>query len=202
MRGYAPPVSSNGTFGALLDAMKRAAAALRDRDIPFALAGSLAVYARGGPETDHDVDFVLTPEAAGHALEVLAQSGFRCERPPEGWLYKVYDSNDAMIDLIFSPNGQDPAVVSEIVQRAEELEVYAITVRVMSATDVLASKLLALREHHVDYEPSLEIARALREQIEWDVLADRTAGSPYAAAFFTLTQELGLAPPATGATRP
>lgn len=186
--------SSNGAFGVLLDAMKRAAATLRDHDIPFTLAGSLAVYARGGPETDHDVDFVLGPDEAERAIEVLGRSGFRCERPPEGWLYKVYDSNDAMIDLIFSPNGQSPDVVAEIVARADELEVYAIKLRVMSATDVLASKLLALREHNVDYEPALEIARALREQIEWDVLAERTAGSPYAAAFFALAAGLGLAP--------
>jgi len=190
-------MAANGTFGALLDAMKRAAATLRDHEVPFALAGSLAVYARGGPETDHDVDFVLSPRDADRALEVLAQSGFRCERPPEGWLYKVFDERDAMIDLIFSPNGQPPEVVDEIVGRADEIEVYAIKLKVMSATDVLASKLLALREHSVDYEPALEIARALREQVDWNVLAERTAGSPYAAAFFTLAERLGLAPAAT-----
>jgi len=193
-------VATNGTFAGLLDAMKRAAAALRDHEIPFTLAGSLAVYARGGPESDHDVDFVLAPHDAERALEVLGQAGFRCERPPEGWLFKVFDSNDAMIDLIFSPNGQPPDVVAEIVDRADELEVYAITMRVMSATDVLASKLLALREHYLDYEPSLEVARALREQIDWKMLAERTSGSPYAAAFFTLAQGLGLAPGAAGSS--
>lgn len=190
-------MTGNGTFGALLDAMKRAAATLRDHEVPFALAGSLAVYARGGPETDHDVDFVLSPRDADRALEVLAQAGFRCERPPEGWLFKVFDEGDAMIDLIFSPNGQPPEVVDEIVGRADEIEVYAIKLRVMSATDVLASKLLALREHSVDYEPALEIARALREQVDWQVLAERTSASPYAAAFFTLAEGLGLAPAAT-----
>ena len=187
-------MAGNGTFGDLLDAMKRAAATLRDHQIPFTLAGSLAVYARGGPESEHDVDFVLAPQDADRALEVLGHAGFHCERPPEGWLYKVFDANDAMIDLIFSPNGQPPEVVAEIVDRADELEVYAITMRVMSATDVLASKLLALREHYLDYEPSLEVARALREQIDWTMLAERTSGSPYAAAFLTLAQGLGLAP--------
>jgi len=188
---------SDGTFGALLDAMKRAAATLRDHDVPFALAGSLAVYARGGPETDHDVDFVLGPRDADRAYEVLGQAGFRCERPPEGWLYKVFDERDAMIDLIFAPNGQGADVVEEILDRADELEVYAIKLKVMSATDVLASKLLALREHSIDFEPALEIARALREQVDWKVLAERTADSPYAAAFFTLAAGLGLDPAAT-----
>jgi Uncharacterised nucleotidyltransferase len=184
-------VSSEPPFSLLLNAMKHAAAALRDHDIEFALAGGLAVYARGGPETDHDVDFVLRKGDAERALEMLSQAGFRCEKPPEGWLYKVYDENDAMIDLIFAPNNR-PQAIEDILARADELEVYAITMKVMSVTDVLATKLLALKEHEVDYEPALEIARACREQIDWGVLRERTGGHPYAKAFFTLADELGL----------
>jgi len=183
---------SDGTFSNLLVAMKRAAAALRDHDIDFALAGGLAVYARGGPETEHDVDFVLHQADAEHALEMLADEGFRCERPPEGWLYKVYDEDGSLIDLIFAPNNQ-PEAVAGILARAEEMEVYAITLKVMSVTDVLATKLLALKEHEVDYESVLEVARACREQIDWDVLRERTGDYPYAKAFFTLAEELGLA---------
>ena len=185
---------STAIFDSLLDAMKRAAALLRDHDVEFVLAGSLAVYARGGPETNHDVDFVLSPAEAERALGILEAAGFRGERPPEGWLYKVFDENDAMIDLIFSPNGADADTVANIVTHADVIEVYAIKMRVMSATDVLASKLLALREHYVDYEPALEVARSLREQIDWPVLWDRTHNSPYAQAFFTLARALGLAP--------
>jgi hypothetical protein len=181
---------SDASFGALLDAMKVAAATLRDHDIPFALAGGLAVYARGGIETDHDVDFVLTRADADRALELLGERGWRCERPPEGWLFKVYEE-EAMIDLIFAPNNR-PDLVPEIIARADDLEVYAVTMKVMSITDVLATKLLALKEHEVDYESVLTIARATREQIEWDVLRERTAGHPYAQAFFTLADELGL----------
>jgi hypothetical protein len=70
--------------------------------------------------------------------------------------------------------------------------VYAITMKVMSVTDVLATKLLALKEHEVDYDSVLEIARACREQIDWDVLRERTVDWPYAKAFFTLADELGL----------
>jgi hypothetical protein len=186
---------STAIFDSLLGAMKRAAAILRDHDVQFALAGSLAVYARGGPETNHDVDFVLTPAEAERALGVLGGEGFRVERPPEGWLYKVYDESDAMVDLIFSPNGADAATVERIVAHADEIEVYAIKMKVMSATDVLASKLLALREHYADFGPALEVARSLREQIDWAVLWDRTHHSAYAQAFFTLARALALAPP-------
>jgi predicted nucleotidyltransferase len=176
----------------LLTAMKNAAAILRDNGIDVALAGGFAVYARGGPPTEHDVDFMLREEDAERALEVLTGDGFRAERPPEGWLYKVYDENDSMIDLIFAPNSK-PEVVPEILARAEELEIYAITMKVMSVTDVLATKLLTLKEHEVDYESVLEIARSCREQIDWNLLRERTEESPYAKAFFTLVDELGLA---------
>jgi predicted nucleotidyltransferase len=184
-------MSSDANFSDLLTAMKRAAATLRDHDIEFALAGGLAIYARGGPETGHDVDFVLRAEDALRALEMLGNAGFRCEKPPEGWLFKVYDENDSLIDLIFAPNNQ-PDAVPEILERADELEVYAITMKVMSVTDVLASKLLAMKEHEADYESVIEIGRACREQIDWEVLHERTDGNPYAKAFFTLAEELEL----------
>jgi predicted nucleotidyltransferase len=181
---------SDGKFSDLLVAMKRAAAILRDHGIEFALAGGLAVYARGGPESEHDVDFVLRHQDADRALEMLESAGFRSERPPEGWLYKVYDG-ESLIDLIFSPNNR-PEAVDAILERADELEVYAIRLKVMSVTDVLATKLLALKEHEVDFESVLEVARACREQIDWDVLRERTGDYPFARAFFTLAEGLQL----------
>ena len=183
---------SEVSSGTLLDALKRAAAVLRDHDIDFALAGGFAVYARGGPETDHDVDFVLSQGDAEEALTLLAEAGFRTERPPEGWLYKVYDDAGAWIDLIYAPNNR-PEDVPAMLERADEMEIYAITIKVMSVTDVLASKLRALKEHEVDYDDVLEIARACREQIDWRVLRGSTEGSPYASAFFTLVDELKIA---------
>lgn len=179
-------------FQNLLTAMKRAAAVLRDNEIPFVLAGGLAVYARGGPPTEHDVDFMLREGDAERALAALTAAGFRAERPPEGWLYKVFDQDDSMIDLIFAPNGK-PERVQAFLDRAEDIEVYAITMPVMSVTDVLATKLLTLKEHELDYDSVIEIARTCREQIDWGALRELTAESPYAKAFFTLVDELGLA---------
>ena len=184
-------MSRDDQFEQILGAMKVAAAVLRDGKIPFALAGGLAVYARGGPPTEHDVDFVIREDDAQRALELLGEAGFRAERPPEGWLYKVFDENDAMIDLIFAPNSS-PERVQEILDRATELEIYAITLPVMTVTDVLESKLRTLKEHETDYEDVLEIARTCREQIDWETLRRRLDDSPYAKAFFTLADELEL----------
>jgi predicted nucleotidyltransferase len=178
-------------FETLLVAMRKAAGALRDADVPFALAGSVAVYAHGGPDTDHDVDFLVKPADADRALGALGQAGFRLDKPAEGWLYKAVDPGGAMIDIIFEPT--TGPVTDELLDRAEIVEVYAIRVPVLSPTDVLASKLLALREHNLDFAPMLEIARSLREQIDWGLLRERTRESAYAQPFFTLVEELGLA---------
>jgi predicted nucleotidyltransferase len=177
------------TFEELLEALKHAAAALRDTGVRFALGGGLAIWARGGPETEHDVDLFVKAEDAERALQALETAGFRTEEPPEGWLYKAW-RDGVMVDVIFAPTGL--TVDDAWLDRAEELEVHAVRMPVMLAEDVLVAKLLAMREHEVDYDQVLEIARTVREQIDWDELRSRTNGSPYAKAFFTLVDELGL----------
>jgi Uncharacterised nucleotidyltransferase len=178
-------------FEAIEEALKKTVAALREADVKFLLGGSLASWARGGPETRHDLDFIVKPEEADRALEALEANGMRPERPAEEWLYKAWDG-DVLIDLIFEPRGLP--VTDEVIARGEELQVLGMTVPVMALEDVLATKLLALTEHRLDYAPPLEIARALREQIDWRALRARTRGSPYAAAFFVLVEELGVIP--------
>jgi predicted nucleotidyltransferase len=176
-------------FPDLLDTLKRSAAALQDAQVPFALGGGLACWARGGPETEHDVDYMVRPEDADRALEALEKAGFKTEKPPENWLYKAY-KGDVLIDLIFDPQGGP--VNDGVLERAEELEVEAVRMNVMTLEDVMVTKLLALREHEVDYDSVLEVARSLRELIDWDDVRERTSDSPYARTFFFLGQELGI----------
>ena len=178
-------------FDEMLPSLKKAAAALRDAEIPFILAGGIAAWARGGPETDHDVDFVLKPADAERALEVLEDAGMRPERPPEPWLYKAFDG-EVMIDVIFSPAGLE--VTDEVIERSDELEVWAVPMRVMRPEDILVTKLCAMTEHTIDYGACLEIARSLREQIVWDDVRRRTDSSPFAKAFFTLVEALEIVP--------
>jgi hypothetical protein len=52
-----------------------------------------------------------------------------------------------------------------------------------------------LNEQRLDYAPVVEIARALRERIDWPELIDRTSSSPYARAFFALLRELDVLTP-------
>ena len=177
---------------AMLAALKTAAAALRDHDIPFAVGGGIAVWARGGPATEHDIDLVIRPDDVDTALAALAEEGMRTERPPEGWLVKAWDG-DVLIDLVFAPAGF--IVDDEVLARCEERNVQAVPMLLLPTEDIMVSKLLSLTEHYLAYEPLLEHARALREQVDWAQVRRRTETSPFARAFFTLVEELGIVDP-------
>jgi hypothetical protein len=178
-------------FAAIERALKRAAAALRDAGIPFLLGGSLASWARGGPETDHDLDLMVKPEDAGRALDALVQAGMRAEDPPEEWLLKAHDG-DVLIDVIFAPKGLP--MTDDVIARGEEMAVLSMEMRVMALEDVLVTKLMALSEHALRYESLLRISRALREQVDWAAVRARTETSPFARAFFVLAEGLAILP--------
>jgi hypothetical protein len=184
-------VRHRDAFNALIDTMKVTVATLRDADVQFMLGGSMAAWARGGPEPDNDLDLMVSPAHAEAALNALAAAGMRVERPPEEWLYKAWHA-EVLIDLIFCPSGLE--LTDEVFNRAEAISVMAVTMPVMALEDVLVTMLYALDEHALDYSRLVAITRALREQIDWPALRRRASGSPYAKAFMTLVEELEIAP--------
>lgn len=179
--------------------MKRACAALDEANVPAMLGGGLATWARGGPPTDHDVDFYLREEDAPKGHEALAAAGMNVSTPPEGWLLKAHDG-EILVDLIYRPAGG--AIGDEHFERATPMELMAQPVLVASIDDVLTTKLMALTEQEPDFRSVLELARSLREQIDWEFVRARTETSPFAAAFFTLVESLGIAPMGADADPP
>jgi hypothetical protein len=173
--------------------MKRAIAALEAERIPCLLGGGMGCWAYGGPPSSKDLDLMVKASDAERALRALEGAGMRSERPAEQWLLKAWDG-DVLIDLIFDPIGVP--ITDEVIERGQVLGVGGMEVRVMALDDILATKLLAFDEHSLDYRPSLQIARALRERIDWSRLRRRVAHSPYARAFLALVEELGIAPAA------
>jgi hypothetical protein len=180
------------TFEELIGAMKKAASVLRKAGVPFVLGGGLACWARGGPKTVHDVDFLVRRDDVDAAVQAFRAAGHRTEDPPEGWLRKAY-VDGVLVDLIFEPSGGP--VTAETIERAEVLEVVALRIPVATVEDVLSQKLLALTEQELAFGGVLELARALREQIDWGEVRRRTGRSPFAKAFFTLVEELGIVEP-------
>jgi hypothetical protein len=177
----------------LLEALKAVAVALKGRDLPFALAGGFAVYARGGQDSRHDVDFVLPEAEAAEARQALEDAGLTIEEPPEDWLFKAR-CGDAPVDLIFRlANGP---VDGDLLGRADELAVESVRMPVLSATDLLASKLASLSEHNCNFEPVLALMRSLREQIDLTIVERECEHRPFAAAALFLARRLEILPAA------
>jgi hypothetical protein len=87
------------------------------------------------------------------------------------------------------------AAPREVGMRGEDLPVLSMQMRVITLEDVLITKLMAITEQQLRYEGPLAIARALREQIDWDRVRRATASSPFARAFFVLLEGLGILAP-------
>ena len=182
-------LDDDSPFSDIEGALKRSAAALREANIPFLLGGSLASWARGGPETRHDLDLMIKEEDVEPALEALERVGMRRDDPPEEWLVKAWDG-DVLVDLIFHPKGMP--ITDEVIARGEEMAVLSMHMRVMALEDVMVTKLMAISEHHLRYESLLAMSRALRERIDWPDVRRRTEESPFARAFFVLLDGLGI----------
>jgi hypothetical protein len=170
-------------------ALKRVAVALKETGIPFALIGGYAVWARGGPEPDHDVDFLVADADASKAAQMLADAGFKVEHPPEDWLFKVY-TDDSMVDVIFRDSGL-PAE-RDVVREADEIEVLSVAMPVLSATELLVQKMNAMDEHFCDFAVMLPVARSLREQVDWEQVRAETADNDFAATFLFLLERLQI----------
>jgi len=179
--------------------LKRSIRALDEAGIPFMLGGGLAAWAHGGPAGTYDVDLMVRPEDAQRALEALEATGMRPEDPPEQWLLKAFD-DDVLVDVIHEPSGLP--ITDEVFTRSQRLSVCAMRTRVMALEDVFATKLFSMNDNSLDYGPLIKMARAVREQVDWEDVRRRTEESPYARGFFALAAELDLVEVAGPRRRP
>ncbi|MFP5347829.1 MAG: nucleotidyltransferase domain-containing protein, partial [Actinomycetes bacterium] len=93
-------MASGSDLQPMLEALKSVAVALKEDAVPFALAGGYAVYARGGADSRHDVDFVVREEDVAKARQALESRGIAVLDPPEDWLFKAR-VDSAQVDVIF-----------------------------------------------------------------------------------------------------
>ena len=175
----------------LRESLKRVAVSLKESGVPFALGGSYAGWARGGPEPVHDVDFIVMPDDVPRALEALAAAGLRAVDPPEDWLAKVYDG-EVLVDVIHHPVGRP--VSREMLARAGDLSVDSVLMPVLDATDLTEMTLLALDERFCDLARVIPVIRAMREQVDWARVRVDTSASPFAEAVLLLVTRLRLIP--------
>lgn len=180
---------------ALQDALRLTAVALTEAGVPFALVGGYAAWARGAPEPSHDADFAVAEADVPRAQQAIAAAGLDVREPAENWLFKAFH-HDALVDVLFRMVGEP--ITAELLDRSDELEVLAVRMPVLEATDILSAKMRVLGEHFCDLTGMIAIARALREQVDWDRVRRETAATPYGRAFLLLVHELGISPVGPG----
>src|SRR5689334_8918904 len=173
----------------LREALKLVAVALKEGEVPFALAGGYALWARGAPEPHHDVDFVVAQEDRDRAATVLTERGLDVVDPPEDWLFKVF-VDGAMVDLLFRLSSE-PVGRGDL-DRADDLEVESVRMPVLDATSLISAKLNALDERACDLGKVIPAARAVREQVDWDQVAGDVAGNDFAEVTLILLERLGV----------
>ncbi len=178
------------------DLLKRTAVALKEAGVPFALCGGYAAWVRGAPEPDHDADFLVPEAEAERAAKVLGEAGLEVQDPPEDWLTKVVSGN-SFVDVLWRTCGHP--VETELIERSEVLPVLSIHMPVLTATDILVTKLMALDEHYCDFSRMLPVARALREQVDWSEVEKAVAENDFAVVFLELLDRLGVVPRASAA---
>jgi hypothetical protein len=176
----------------LRTALKVAASTLSAAKIPFALAGSYALWAFGAPEPEHDVDLVVPEESTEDAAATLSGAGFDVARPPEGWLFKA-TLDGATVDVLHGECGE--TVTVDTLADAQERQLFGVWLPVLPPGHVIRVKLRTMSEHYCDFGALLPPVRAVREQLNWDRLVDQTADNDFAAAFLYLVERLGIGDP-------
>jgi hypothetical protein len=175
---------------ALQDGLRLTAVALAGAEIPHALCGGYAAWARGAPEPEHDADFAIRERDVEKAKAAISAAGLEITDPPEGWLFKAWHQGQ-LVDVLFRMCGQQ--IDEGLFERCDTLPVLAVRMPVMEATDILTTKLLVLEEHYCDFARVLPVARALREQIDWSRLRKEVGDNAFARAFLYLLDDLGIA---------
>ena len=171
---------------------RRSASALKAGTVPFALAGSYALWVYGAPENPHDVDFVVAEAAAEQAVQCLTGDGFQIERPPEDWLFKAY-LDGAMVDVLHRLNGV-PVDRGPARSRRAPTMCLGLRIPVLPPTEVISTKLQAMTERYCDFGQLLPPVRAVREQLDWARLRTEANGNAFARAFLFLVAELDIGP--------
>ncbi|MGY1809785.1 hypothetical protein ACI8AF_20655 [Blastococcus sp. SYSU D00669] len=174
------------------DLLKRTAVALKQEGVPFALCGGYAAWVRGAPEPDHDADFLVPEVDSERAAKALADAGLNVVPPAEDWLTKVVGEH-AFVDVLWRTCGHP--VETDLIDRAEELSVLSVHMPVLAATDILTTKLMALDEHYCDFGRIIPVARAMREQVDWDAVRRGVTENDFAVVFLVLLERLGIIEP-------
>jgi predicted nucleotidyltransferase len=144
--------------------------ALREREIPFLLIGSIGSALFGRDRGARDVDLFVRPEDAPHALDALADAGFETRVEYEHWLSKAV-KHGVLVDVIFR-SSRDVQLDDEMLERSRTMVFRGLEVPVAPPEDLVVMKAIATSEDTPRYWYDA-LAIIAQTELDWGYLVAR-----------------------------
>jgi hypothetical protein len=146
--------------------------AMNQQGIPYAVAGAFALQKYTGIwRLTKDLDLFVKASDVPAALENLCRHGFRCETLDPIWLSKAH-RGEYFVDLISGMSNAAIMVDESWIKRAHPAEVAGVRSQIISAEDLIASKLFVLRRERFDGADIAHIIYRTKGQLEWQRIMD------------------------------
>src|SRR5438067_6875625 len=153
-----------------LDVLKEVVDTLERADIPFLVIGGVASAVWGRPRYTQDIDLMVRPHDAKHALEVLEEAGFDTQETFEHWLYKGL-KNGVIVDVLFQSSG-GIYLDEEMLERRVLREFGGLKLPLAAPEDLIVMKAIAHEEETPRYwHDALSIIA--RTELDWEYLLKR-----------------------------
>ena len=147
---------------------------LLQANVPFAVSGGFAFHHHTGIwRTTKDLDLVTPPDAVPRAFKVLVEEGFDTYVQDPVWLAKAR-RGDYFVDIITGVGNATLTVEQEWIDRGQEDEVLGIRCKVLSAEEMIASKLFVTRRERFDGADIAHLLKARARTLDWDRLRKLT----------------------------
>jgi hypothetical protein len=141
--------------------------AMNEHGIPYAVAGAFALEKYTGIwRLTKDLDLFIQSANVPAALERLGEHGFRCETPDPVWLSKAH-CGEYFVDLISGMSNAVIMVDDSWIKRAQPARIAGVPSQIISAEDLIASKLFVLRRERFDGADIAHIIYGTKGRLDW-----------------------------------
>jgi hypothetical protein len=167
----APPITSASAVTLPFEATKLYSdvlLAMNEHGILYAVAGAFALQKYTGIwRMTKDLDLFVKSSDVPAALEHLGHQGFRCETLDPVWLSKAH-RGEYFVDLISGMSNATIVVDDSWFKRTQPAVIAGVQSQIISAEDLIASKLFVLRRERFDGADIAHIIYRTKGELEWD----------------------------------
>jgi predicted nucleotidyltransferase len=142
--------------------------AMNEHGIPYAVAGAFALQKYTSIwRMTKDLDLFIKASDVPAALEHLVNQGFRCETLDPVWLSKAH-RGEYFVDLISGMSNATIVVDDSWLEGAQPAVIAGVHSQIISAEDLIASKLFVLRRERFDGADISHVIYRMKGQLKWD----------------------------------